>query len=202
MIAIWDFWRTQRKRPRDADSPERTVYSAGFRLFMQGSTRYLMPALLLSWSGVLTAAIISIPRSTYVCPAFPPHNVNVPIFQWLGLFLDCFILASIAELVGKPDAGSRRWSKGALVLGNILLVSNRRLHFSGELQKFERQLTKCVPHIITILKRMPWPKRLDKYGEVSPRYRFCGSSFINTVVRPIVRRTIAVSFPEYQYYCL
>lgn len=90
-----------------------------------------MPALLFSWSGVLTAVISSTPRSTYICPGIPPHKTAVPIFQWLGLFLDCFILASVAELFEKNVRGSGRWSKGALVLGDILLVSKRRLRFTG-----------------------------------------------------------------------
>lgn len=92
---------------------------------MRGPTRYLIPALFLSWSGVLTAVVSSTPRSTYICPGFLPYRHTVPTFQWLGVFLECFIFIAIAEFcVSKTSDGLRKGSRGPFILGWMYIVSS------------------------------------------------------------------------------
>ena len=124
IIAIWDSWRFRRKLEKDSDTPWR-AYDAVLGVFTHGPTRYLLPTLLLSWSGDLTAVVSSTPRSTFICPGVLPYKHTVPTFQWLGVFLECFIFIAIAELcASKTSDGSRRSSRGPFILGWIFIVSS------------------------------------------------------------------------------
>ena len=64
-----------------------------------GSTRYIVPSVLLSISSYLVIVKTSSLRSTYICPIANSTATSVPTLQFFGFVLDCIIVQITYRLV-------------------------------------------------------------------------------------------------------
>ncbi|KAI9720054.1 MAG: hypothetical protein M1812_003181 [Candelaria pacifica] len=133
LIALFDSWRTRSSAKNDLEIiPEYRLRSTVVRVFKDNRTRYLLPALLLTWGSVLNALSTSRPRSTHICAIALPHRILIPVFQSLGVLLDTFILCAIASFSKGMGARSihkyRRWP---MMVAWIFLVIALSLTVAG-----------------------------------------------------------------------
>ena len=115
LLAIYDYWYIQRRRPKSD-----TSYRANGSSF-----RNLWPAIFLTAAYHFKASFMACPRSTYICPLSSIANIGVPFMQILSTLLDCYIIVSVSSIASeaKWDA-SPKSDNPSVLLGHILLVSS------------------------------------------------------------------------------
>lgn len=128
LISAYDYWRWQRFRPKDDDTaPDGSVYDAIGAKLTHGRFRYIPAACLLTLGGFLASSRQSGSRSTYICPIVLGLGRSIPLMQWLGVLLDCFLAVTAAELAQRgAGAGYGRRGRGSAVWAWVLLVSKTR----------------------------------------------------------------------------
>jgi hypothetical protein len=67
--------------------------------FFYGTTRYILPSLLLAISSFINTLRTSVLRSTYICPAATSAASFVPKLQFLGFLVDCILALLLYRLV-------------------------------------------------------------------------------------------------------
>ena len=123
LTATYQFWYMRKVERYDGDKrvPERVTSISGDT--PRHIWRNLGPASLVACANVLASMASSTLRSTSICPIATGKITFVPVLQFIGLFLDFFILESLGHLL---DASrSDRYMTGRkrlLVTGSIFLV--------------------------------------------------------------------------------
>lgn len=91
---------SQRQYPAwSADSRPRTPLDRIYNFVFDGSTRYIVPSLLLSISSFLVSIKSSALKSTYICPIANSSATTIPSLQFFSFLLDCIIVQISYRLV-------------------------------------------------------------------------------------------------------
>ncbi|KKK12878.1 hypothetical protein ARAM_006505, partial [Aspergillus rambellii] len=122
VIALYDFWRTQRSRPVQTwiapDRPQnprlRFLVATASRIHFwafQSRFRYILSAAFLAASGLLVSSFHDGRQSSYICPILSGQHLRQRIFKIFNLILDSITLIGAAELSGegaRPREGRRK----------------------------------------------------------------------------------------------
>ncbi|KAH8729141.1 hypothetical protein GQ44DRAFT_674822 [Phaeosphaeriaceae sp. PMI808] len=102
---------SQRQYPAwSADSRPRTHLDRLFNFVYHGSTRYILPSLLLSISSFLVIVKTSTLRSTYICPIANSAATTIPTLQFVGFLIDCLVVQTIYRLVDDAVSPVDDWT--------------------------------------------------------------------------------------------
>ncbi|KKK23567.1 hypothetical protein AOCH_007522, partial [Aspergillus ochraceoroseus] len=112
VIALYDFWRTQRSRPVQTwiapDRPQnprlRFLVATASRIHFwafQSRFRYILSAAFLAASGLLVSSFHDGRQSSYICPILSGQHLRQRIFKIFNLILDSITLIGAAELSGE-----------------------------------------------------------------------------------------------------
>ena len=124
VLGISDY---QQRRRRENDLPQltnHTIFNRVKQHVLYGRLRYVYISLLYSWGSYVAVSVLSRLDTTYICPTSLPHGSLVPLYQWIGALIDCFLLES-AERLLRPDSDNRprKGFKGPTAWSWVLLVS-------------------------------------------------------------------------------
>ena len=120
LLAIYDYWYIQRRKSRVDNNG-----SPSMKLWTAGSHSQLVPAFCIGLAGVLQTFVIPESRSTAICPLSSRLRSVVPILQYLGVLLDCYILISTTALVKNPSANdSTRVRFDPITLSTVFVVNS------------------------------------------------------------------------------
>ncbi|KAH9869089.1 hypothetical protein J1614_008166 [Plenodomus biglobosus] len=104
---------SQRQYPAwSADSRPRTLLDRVYSFVVDGSTRYIIPALLLSISSFLVNLKTGALRSTYICPtaSATATATAIPSLQFVGFLLDCLIVQILYRFVDDAISPPDDWT--------------------------------------------------------------------------------------------
>lgn len=93
-----------------ADTRMRSPLDRVFGFVFNGSTRYIIPSLLLAISTFLVSIKSTTLRSSYICPIANADATAVPSLQFVGFLLDCLILQVLYRLVDDGVSEPDDWS--------------------------------------------------------------------------------------------
>lgn len=113
MLALYHSLRhpSQRQYPAwSADSHPRTHLERVLNFVYDGSTRYIVPSVLLSISAFLVVVKTSALRSTYICPVANSTATTIPTLQFLGFLIDCLVVQAVYRLVDDGIAPPDDWT--------------------------------------------------------------------------------------------
>ncbi len=124
ILAVYDYRNDQRNKQPDESLLGCSVRRAWLHTALNGPARYILPATLVSCGSFLAASVMAEPRSTYVCQFAWYARSMVPVMQFMGLGLDCYILISIATLLRpqRTDVAPRP-NIVAVTVASLLVVS-------------------------------------------------------------------------------
>ncbi|KAF1946861.1 hypothetical protein EJ02DRAFT_418207 [Clathrospora elynae] len=130
---------SQRQYPAwsaDARPPARLDRVSSF--IFDGSTRYIVPAILLSISSFLVVIKSSTVPSTYICPLANSTATTIPSVQFFGFLLDCLIVLLVYRLLDDGIASADDWTihlqdgtSNHLLVGLTLVASSLVLLVAG-----------------------------------------------------------------------
>ncbi|PSN69396.1 hypothetical protein BS50DRAFT_675553 [Corynespora cassiicola Philippines] len=127
-----------RRAPAWVDAPERLQLDRITDFVLQGSTRYIIPSLLLAFSSFLAGIKASVLRTTFICPVSDASAVLVPNLQFLGFVFDCAIVLVLYRLIedGIPQndeaAGESRDSAAInMLIGSTFTAASLVLAVAG-----------------------------------------------------------------------
>jgi hypothetical protein len=102
-----------------------------------GSTRYILPAVLLSVSSFLVVLKTGTLRSTYICPVANSTAATIRTLQFFGFLVDCLVAQALYRLVddgiSPPDDWTIHLKDGTsnqLLVGLTLIVRSLDVHSS------------------------------------------------------------------------
>jgi hypothetical protein len=102
---------SQRQYPAwSADSRPRTFVDRILNFLYDGSTRYILPAALLSVSSFLVLVKTSTLRSTYICPIANSTATTIPTLQFFGFMIDCFVVSGVFRLIDDGISPADDWT--------------------------------------------------------------------------------------------
>ena len=113
MLALYHSIRhpSQRQYPAwSADSRPRTLLDRVSHFIFDGSTRYIIPSILLSISSFLVLVKSSSLRSTYICPIANSTATTIPSVQFFGFLLDSIIVQILYRLVDDGISMADDWT--------------------------------------------------------------------------------------------
>lgn len=113
VVALYHSLRhpSQRQYPAwSADTRMRSPLDRVFGFVFNGSTRYIIPSLLLAISTFLVSIKSTTLRSSYICPIANSDATAVPSLQFVGFLLDCLILQVLYRLVDDGVSEPDDWS--------------------------------------------------------------------------------------------
>ncbi|KAF2442837.1 glycosyltransferase family 90 protein [Karstenula rhodostoma CBS 690.94] len=126
LLALFHAYRTPKDRSQPAWSAESssvTHLDRFVHFFLYGTTRYILPSLLLAISSFITTLRTSVLRSTYICPASTSAASLVPKLQFLGFLVDCILVLLLYRLVdeglSQSESNSPEPKDGTTVHGLI-----------------------------------------------------------------------------------
>jgi hypothetical protein len=128
---------SQRQYPAwSADSRPRTFADRILNFLYDGSTRYIVPAALLSVSSFLVLVKTSTLRSTYICPIANSAVTTIPTLQFFGFVIDCIVFLGVFRLIDDGISPADDWTiylqdgtSNHLLVGLTLVVSFRLMLF-------------------------------------------------------------------------
>lgn len=95
-----------------------------------GSTRYMLPAALLSISSFLVSVKTSTLRSTYICPVANGAATTVATLEFFAFLIDCLVVLAVYRLVDDTISPADDWTihlqdgtSNLLLLGLTLIVT-------------------------------------------------------------------------------
>ncbi|ORY11304.1 hypothetical protein BCR34DRAFT_614650 [Clohesyomyces aquaticus] len=101
------------------------------QLIFRGATRYVLPALLLSLSGFLSALRATSLRSTYICPIADGSASLIPKLQFLAFIIDCAAVIALYSLIDDRVAhldekltGLKDTARNNVLVGLTFVVSH------------------------------------------------------------------------------
>ena len=101
----------QRQYPAwSADSQSRNPLDRLLNFLYDSSTRYIVPAFLLSVSSFLVTVKAGILRSTYICPVANSTAATIPTLQFIAFLVDCFIAQAVYRLVDDGVSPTDDWT--------------------------------------------------------------------------------------------
>ncbi|CBX90960.1 predicted protein [Plenodomus lingam JN3] len=102
---------SQRQYPAwSLDSRPRTHLDRVYNFVLDGSTRYIIPSILLSISGFLVNIKTDALRSTYICPIIDSTAAGVPSLQFIAFLLDCIIVQILYRFVDDGISPPDDWT--------------------------------------------------------------------------------------------
>ncbi|USP77386.1 glycosyltransferase family 90 protein [Curvularia clavata] len=102
---------SQRQYPAwSADTRTRSPLDRVFGFVFNGSTRYIIPSLLLAISSFLVSIKSSALRSSYICPIANSAATTIPLLQFFAFSLDCLIVQALYRLVDDDISEPDDWS--------------------------------------------------------------------------------------------
>jgi hypothetical protein len=121
---------SQRQYPAwSADSRPRTFVDRILNFVYDGSTRYILPAALLSMSSFLVLVKTSTLRSTFICPIANSSATTIPTLQFLGFLIDCIVVQAVYRLIDDGISPADDWTiylqdgtSNHLLVGLMLVV--------------------------------------------------------------------------------
>ncbi|KAF2626426.1 glycosyltransferase family 90 protein [Macroventuria anomochaeta] len=130
---------SQRQYPAwSADSRPKTLLERVVNFTYGDSTRYIVPAILLSISSFLVLIKTSALRSTYICPVSNSTAALVPTLQFVGFVLDTIVVQSLYRLVDDGISPVDDWTiqlqdgtSNNLLIGLTLIASSLVLVVTG-----------------------------------------------------------------------
>ncbi|KAF7575630.1 glycosyltransferase family 90 protein [Pyrenophora tritici-repentis] len=130
---------SQRQYPAwSNDSRSRAQLDRVYSFIFNGSTRYIVPSLLLSISSFLVLVKSSALRSTYICPIANASATTIPSLQLVSFLLDCVIVHVLYRLVddgiSEPDDWTIQLQDGTsnhMLVGLTLTASSLVLLVAG-----------------------------------------------------------------------
>ena len=123
LTSIFQLWYIRKGERYDGDKRVSERASGVSVDTLRQTWRNLSPAFLVACAHVLASMASSTLRSTSICPIATGKIAFVPVLQYIGLFLDFFILESLGYLL-EASRGDRYMTgrKRLLVVGSIFLV--------------------------------------------------------------------------------
>ncbi|KAJ4363157.1 hypothetical protein N0V83_010277 [Neocucurbitaria cava] len=130
---------SQRQYPAwSADSRPRTLLDRVSHFIFDGSTRYIIPSILLSISSFLVIVKSSSLRSTYICPVANSTATTIPSLQFFAFLLDSIIVQITYRLVDDGISMADDWTihlqdgtSNHLLVGLTLIASSLVLLVAG-----------------------------------------------------------------------
>ncbi|KAF1843528.1 glycosyltransferase family 90 protein [Cucurbitaria berberidis CBS 394.84] len=130
---------SQRQYPAwSADSRPRTHLDRTYNFIFDGSTRYIVPSVLVSISSFLVLVKSSSLPSTYICPLANSTATTIPSLQFLGFVLDGIIVQLAYRLIDDGISAADDWTihlqdgtTNHLLVGLTLIASSLVLLVAG-----------------------------------------------------------------------
>ncbi|EAT79859.2 hypothetical protein SNOG_12561 [Parastagonospora nodorum SN15] len=113
VLALYHHLRhpSQRQYPAwSADSRPRTQLDRVVNFVYDSSSRYIIPAALLSISSFLVLVKTSALHSTYICPVANSAAATIPTLQFIGFLVDSFLVQAIYRLVDDGISPADDWT--------------------------------------------------------------------------------------------